>query len=79
MIGRAAGRRTAVPVVVVAALLAVYGATLARDVTFWDAGEFIASASTFGIPHPPGTPLYVMLLRTALGDEEDMDIRWEHD
>ena len=42
------------------------GLTLARDVTFWDAGEFIAAASSFGIPHPPGTPLYVMLLRVAL-------------
>ena len=54
------------PVAVTVALLVVYAATLARDVTFWDAGEFIAAASTFGIPHPPGTPLYVMLLRTAL-------------
>ena len=66
MIAGTAGRRAAVPAAVALALLVVYGSTLARDVTFWDAGEFIAAASAFGIPHPPGTPLYVALLRTAM-------------
>jgi hypothetical protein len=51
---------------VFAATLAVYLVTLAPTVVFWDVGEFIAAAKLMQVPHPPGSPLFLLFARIAM-------------
>jgi len=43
--------------------LALYVKTMAASTSFWDSGEFIAAAKDLGVPHSPGTPLYILVAK----------------
>ena len=41
----------------------LYLFTLAPSTAMWDTSEYMTAAYTFGLPHPPGNPLFVILGR----------------
>ena len=61
--GRERLYRLGIAAVLFVVVLVVYITTMAGSASFWDCGEFIATSYTLGIPHPPATPLYVVLGR----------------
>ncbi|MBN2036014.1 MAG: DUF2723 domain-containing protein [Chitinispirillaceae bacterium] len=46
--------------------LIVYYLTMAPSICLWDCGENLAASACLGLPHPPGTPLLIMINRAWL-------------
>lgn len=44
-------------------VLGLYVVTMAPSTAMWDTSEYIAAAYTFGLPHPPGNPFFVIVGR----------------
>ena len=42
-------------------VLVLYLLTMAPSTAMWDTSEYITAAYTFGLPHPPGNPFFVII------------------
>lgn len=54
-----------IALLVFAVAFVVFILTASPTVAFWDCGEYVAAGHSLGIPHPPGNPLFMMMLRVS--------------
>src|SRR6476661_8960537 len=47
--------------IVALCVLGLYLITMAPSTAMWDTSEYIAAAYSFGLPHPPGNPFFVII------------------
>ena len=50
-------------IIVFAIALFTYGATIEPTTSFWDCGEYIATANKLEVGHPPGAPTFLLIAR----------------
>ncbi|MGH7617410.1 MAG: glycosyltransferase family 117 protein [Gemmatimonadaceae bacterium] len=49
--------------IVALVVFVLYYVTMAPSTAMWDTSEYLAAAYTFGLPHPPGNPFFVIIGR----------------